>query len=129
MVLNTFKTGFFSHNSDIVILCCRVMQKFGKALLEGGLAKPSYDWFANIQQDGGITSMLYVLKWHQELIEFVVNTMIVFSKGKMTYVFRDLMKSLYSSPLEYASIVNDFIHIIHKNKEGSAELLEHGLLD
>jgi hypothetical protein len=55
--------------------------------------------------------------------------MIVFSKGKMTYVFRDLMKSLYSSPLEYASIVNDFIHIIHKNKEGSAELLEHGLLD
>lgn len=87
MVLNTFKTGFFSHNSDVVVLACRVMMKFGKALLDGNLVKPTYDWFANIQQDGGITSMLYVLKRHNELMEFVVNTMAVFSKGRMTYVF------------------------------------------
>lgn len=49
MVLNTFKTGFFSHNSDVVVLACRCMQKFGKILLEGNLAKATYDWFANIQ--------------------------------------------------------------------------------
>lgn len=73
--------------------------------------------------------MLYVLKWHNELIDFVVNTMAVFAKGRMTYVFRDLLKSLYPSPLEYATIVNDFIHIIQKNKDASTELLEHGLLD
>ncbi len=48
MVLNTFKTGFFSHNSDVVLLCCRVMNKFGKALVEGNLQKPAYDWFSNI---------------------------------------------------------------------------------
>lgn len=59
--------------------------------------------------------MLYVLKRHNDLIEFVVNTMVVFSKGKMTYVFWDILKSLYPSPLEYATIVNDFIHILHKN--------------
>jgi len=73
--------------------------------------------------------MLYVLKRHAELVEYVVNTMVVFSKGKMTYIFRDLIKSLYPSPLEYATIVNDFIHILFKNKEANAELLEHGLLD
>lgn len=129
MVLNTFKTGFFSHNSDVVVLACRCMQKFGKILLEGNLAKATYDWFANIQQDGGITSMLYVLKRHNELMEFVVNTMAVFAKGRMTYVFRDLLKSLYPSPLEYTTIVNDFIHLIYKNKDANAELLEHGLLD
>ncbi len=50
--------------------------------------------------------------------------MVVFSKGKMTYIFRDLIKSLYPSPLEYATIVNDFIHILFKNKEANAELLE-----
>ena len=49
MVLNTFKTGFFSHNSDVVVLACRCMQTFGKILLEGHLAKATYDWFANIQ--------------------------------------------------------------------------------
>jgi len=38
MILNTFKTGFFSHNSDVVQLCLRVMQKFGKALLDGNQA-------------------------------------------------------------------------------------------
>lgn len=103
--------------------------KFGKALLDGNLVKPTYDWFANIQQDGGITSMLYVLKRHNELMEFVVNTMAVFSKGRMTYVFWDLLKSLYPSPLEYTSIVNDFIHLIYKNKDANQELLEHGLLD
>jgi hypothetical protein len=47
----------------------------------------------------------------------------------MTYVFRDLLKSLYPSPIEYTTIVNDFIHIFTKNKEAQAELLEHGLLD
>jgi type I restriction-modification system DNA methylase subunit len=73
--------------------------------------------------------MLYVLKRHSELIEFVVNTMVIFSKGKMTYIFRDLIKSLYPSPLEYATIVNDVIHILYKNKEANQELLEHGLLD
>lgn len=73
--------------------------------------------------------MLYVLKRHTELIEFVVNTMVVYSKGRMTYVFRDLLKSLYPSPLEYTTLVNDFIHIIKKNTEADKELLEHGLLD
>ncbi len=63
--------------------------------------------------------MLYVLKRHSELIEYVVNTMVTFSKGKMTYIFRDLIKSLYPSPLEYATIVNDFIHILCKHKEGN----------
>jgi len=55
--------------------------------------------------------------------------MVVFSKGKMTYIFWDLIKSLYPSPLEYVTIVNDFIHILYKNKEANQELLEHGLLD
>jgi hypothetical protein len=63
--------------------------------------------------------MLYVLKRHNELIDFVVNTMTTFSKGKMTYVFRDLLKSLYPSPLEYTAIVNDFIHIINKNRDAN----------
>ena len=48
MVLNTFKTGFFSHNPDVVLLCCRVMTKLGKAMIEGNLAKPTYDWFSNL---------------------------------------------------------------------------------
>lgn len=73
--------------------------------------------------------MLYVLKRHNELMEYVVNMMAVFSKGRMTYVFRDILKSLYPSPLEYVTIVNDFIHMIYKNKDANNELLEHGLLD
>ena len=97
MVLNTFKTGFFSHNQEVVVLCCRVMQKFGKCLIDGNLGKASYDWFGNVQQDGGITSMLYVLKKHNTLMNYVVNTMAVYSKNRMTYVFRDLLKSLYTS--------------------------------
>jgi hypothetical protein len=39
MVLNTFKTGFFSHSTDVAMLCCRVMIKFGKSCLEGNIAK------------------------------------------------------------------------------------------
>jgi len=129
MVLNTFKTGFFSHSSEVVQLCLRVMQKFGKSLIDGNQSKPTYDWFANIQSDGGITSALYVLKKHQELVDFVVNVMCVFSKGRLTYVFRDLLKSLYPAPLEYTSIINDFIYIIVKNEPAVQEILEHGLID
>ena len=73
--------------------------------------------------------MLYVLKRHNELIDHVVDTMVIFAKEKMVYIFRDLIKSLYPSPLEYATIVNDFIHILYKNWEANKELLEYGLLD
>jgi len=129
MVLNTFKTGFFSHNPDVVLLCCRVMTKLGKAMVDGNLAKPTYDWFSNLQQDGGITAALYVLKKHPNLIEFVVNTICSFGKGRLTYVLRDLMKALYPSPLEYASIINDFIYIVNLNDAAKNEILEHGLID
>ena len=48
MILNTFKTGFFSHNAEVANWCAKALIKFGKTLLEGNLAKPAYDWFSNI---------------------------------------------------------------------------------
>ena len=127
MVLNTFKTGFFSHNSEIAALCCRVMQKLGKRLVDGNMAKTTYDWF--VSADGGITAMLYVLKRHTDLMKFVVNTMVVFGKGKLTYVFRDVLRQLYPTPLEYSTIINDFVGIIATNEEAKTEISEHGLID
>jgi len=59
----------------------------------------------------------------------VVNTISAFGKTRLTYVFRDLLKALYPSPLEYASIVNDFVYIIDQNDEAKNEILEHGLID
>ncbi len=129
MVLNTFKTGFFSHNPEVVVLCCRVMQKLGKTLMDGNLIKQAYDWFGNVQQDGGITSILYVLKKHDTLLQYVVNTMAVYAKGRMSYVFRDLLKSLYTSQLEYATVINDFVQVLVKNEEAITEVQEQGLID
>lgn len=129
MVLNTFKTGFFSHSSEVALMACRVMVKFGKVCLDGNIAKGTQDWFTNLQQDGGITAVLYVLKRHPQLIEMVVQVILTFSKGKLTYVLRDLLKNLYPSPLEYATMVNDFVFIIDRHEEAKNELLEHGLID
>jgi len=69
------------------------------------------------------------MRKHSELVDYVVNTMCTFSKGRLTYVFRDLLKSLYPAPLEYTSIINDFIYIIVKNEVAVQEILEHGLID
>ena len=39
MILNTFKTGYFSHSPEVAIWCSKAMVKFGKCLIEGNLAK------------------------------------------------------------------------------------------
>ena len=48
MVLNTFKTGLFSHNQVVVMWCSRALEKFGGKLHEGTLGKKAYEWFVNI---------------------------------------------------------------------------------
>ncbi len=59
----------------------------------------------------------------------MVNCITTYAKSKLTYVLRDLMKNLYPSPLEYATIINDFVYILCKNDEAKTEVLEHGLVD
>ncbi len=55
--------------------------------------------------------------------------MAVYAKGRMSYVFRDLLKSLYTSQLEYATVINDFVQVLVKNEEAITEVQEQGLID
>jgi hypothetical protein len=59
----------------------------------------------------------------------VGDTMCTYAKGRRTFVFRELLKSLYPSPLEYTTIINDFIYVIAKNEDAIEEMVEHGLID
>ena len=84
---------------------------------EGILEKKAYEWFVNIQTDGGITSMLYVLKKNPELLSYVVSMICTFAKGRLTLVLRGVLKGLYPSPLEYVTIINDFLHVLYRLEE------------
>lgn len=70
-----------------------------------------------------------MLKRHADLVEPVVNSLIQFAKGSLIDILKDLMMSLYPSPLEYVAIVNDFTHVLAENKEYRDELLSAGLID
>lgn len=63
------------------------------------------------------------------MVEPVVNSMIQFAKGSLIDILKDLMRSLYPSPLEYVSIVNEFTHVLAENKEYRDEMLTSGLID
>lgn len=55
--------------------------------------------------------------------------MIQFAKGSLIDILKELMRSLYPSPLEYVAIVNDFTHVLVENKEYRDEMLASGLID
>lgn len=63
------------------------------------------------------------------MIESVVNCMIQLSKGSLIDILKDLMRTLYPSPLEYIAVVNDFTHVLNDNKEYREEMLSSGLID
>ena len=76
-----------------------------------------------------MTSMLYVLKKHNNQLGNVVNCICTFSKGRISHVLNSLIKNLFPSPLEYVVMINDFLHIIIKSKEFKQEIVDHGVVD
>ena len=129
MSLNAIKTGCFSHNYDVAQWCIRFITKLTYEFEDSICADALYEWFINSTQEGGIRAILYILKRHSDLIENVVNTFIQFAKGSLVDILKELLRSLYPSPVEYVAIVNDFTHVLAENKDYKDELLTSGLID
>jgi hypothetical protein len=129
MAMNVVKTGCFSHNYDVSQWCLRFITKLIYEFEDTPCTDALYEWFINTTQEGGIKAILYTLKRHSDLIENVVNCFIQFAKGSLIDILKELMRSLYPSPLEYIAIVNDFTHVLSENKEYREEMLSSGLID
>ena len=87
-----------------------------------------YQWFITTQE-GGISAILYVLKKFEDLIKNVVTTLVAFSKRNLLSILKETIRSLYPSPREYISAVNNFIHVLAEDEKSRSELLDSGLVD
>ena len=128
MILNALKTGLFSHNAEVIVCSLDLLTKISDVTFEMPIFPAIYQWFITTQE-GGISAILYVLKKFEDLIKNVVTTLVAFSKGNLPSILKETIRSLYPSPREYISAVNNFIHVLAEDEKSRSELLDSGLVD
>ena len=128
MILNALKTGLFSHNAEVIASCLELLTKISEVTFEMPIYPAVYQWFIT-SQEGGISTVLYVLKKFEDMTKDVVNTIVVFAKDNLPSILKETIKSLYPSPREYTAAINNFIHVLAEDDKTKNELLDTGLID
>ena len=103
--LKIISCGLFSPHYDIVVWCLRVLSKLGSELDIRKLLNSAYEWF--VDQDGGLSSVIYALNKHSDIIENVVSVMFQFGKYNMLELFNLHLKNLTMDLAQYMDLVTD----------------------
>ena len=69
------------------------------------LLNSAYEWF--VDQDGGLSSVIYALNKHSDIIENVVSVMFQFGKYNMLELFNLHLKNLTMDLAQYMDLVTD----------------------
>lgn len=88
-----------------MVWCLRVLSKLGSELDIRKLLSNAYEWF--IDQDGGLSSVIYAINRHADIIENVVSVMFQFGKYNMLELFNLHLKNLTVDQAQYMSLVTD----------------------
>jgi hypothetical protein len=103
--LKIISCGLYSPNYDVVVWCLRVLSKIGSEFDIRKLLGNAYEWF--IDQDGGLSSVIYATTKHSDIIENLVSVMTQFGKYNMLELFNLHLKNLTSDNAQYMDLITD----------------------
>jgi hypothetical protein len=125
--LKIITSGLFSPNYDIVVWCLRVLSKLGSELDMRKLLAAAYEWF--IDQDGGLSAIIYATTKHADIVENVVSVMIQFGKYNMLELFNLHLKNLTPDQAQYMDLITDIYCAVSETFIAKEALVSSGVLD
>lgn len=87
----------------------------------------AYEWF--IDQDGGLSAVIYAINRHHDIIENVVSVMTQFGKYNMLELFNLHLRNLMSDQAQYMDIVTDIYSTVADTFIAKEALISSGVLD
>lgn len=127
LALKIVSCGLFSPNYEIVVWCLRVLSKLGSELDIRKLLNSAYDWF--IEQDGGLSAIVYAINKHSDIIENVVSVMTQFGKYNMLELFNLHLKNMTPDQAQYMDLVTDIYSTVADTFIAKEALVSSGVLD
>lgn len=127
LTLKIVSCGLFSPNYDIVVWCLRVLSKLGSELDIRKLLGKAYEWF--IDQDGGLSAIIYATTKHCDIIENVVSVMTQFGKYNMLELFNLHLKNLTPDQAQYMDFITDIYSTVADTFIAKEALVSSGVLD
>jgi hypothetical protein len=82
-----------------------VLSKLGSELDIRKLLGGAYEWF--IDQDGGLSAIIYATTKHSDIIENVVSVMTQFGKYNMLELFNLHLKNLTPDQAQYMDLITE----------------------
>jgi hypothetical protein len=83
MVMNTLKSGLYSHNSDVTTWCCKLLAKLGLEFRDVEQDDEAWSWYITDEKEGGLGVCLHSLKRHYENLEAVISVVMTFGRGRL----------------------------------------------
>lgn len=127
LALKIVSCGLFSPNYDIVVWCLRVLSKLGSELDIRKLLGAAYEWF--IDQDGGLSAIIYATTKHADIIENIVSVMTQFGKYNMLELFNLHLKNLTPDQAQYMDLITDIYSTVADTFIAKEALVNSGVLD
>jgi hypothetical protein len=103
------------------------LSKLGSELDIRKLLGSAYEWF--IDQDGGLSAIIYATTKHSDIIENVVSVMTQFGKYNMLELFNLHLKNLTPDQSQYMDLVTDIYSTVADTFIAKEALVSSGVLD
>jgi hypothetical protein len=127
LAMKIVSAGLFSPNYEIVVWCLRVLSKLGSELDIRKLLGNAYEWF--IEQDGGLSAIIYATNKHSDIIENVVSVMTQFGKYNMLELFNLHLRNLTPDSAQYMDLVTDIYSTVAETFIAKEALVGSGVID
>ena len=126
MVLNAFKGGLYSKDSEVTTWTMKIFSKLMIDLYVDGTLKQAWEWYISV--DGGLDGTVYALQRHTGLEEICLDLMINIGRGNLYELFTNYYKNLIKDPVQYLRTILSFVKplasLIGEWQESDKEELE-----
>ena len=117
----------YEFNRPLSLTELRVLSKLGSELDIRKLLSKAYEWF--IDQDGGLSAVIYAINKHSDIIENVVSVMTQFGKYNMLELFNLHLRNLMSDQAQYMDLITDIYSTVADTFIAKEALISSGVLD
>lgn len=103
-ILEIFKPGVVSRDTEVARYACRLFSNFSYCLLDKGALSMAYDWA--VSPRSLMTILVMGLKRHISLVEEVVTVMLDFASNRIAPFFERDLPELLQNDIEYFKFLN-----------------------
>ena len=129
-ILNTFKLGFFSLNSDVVNFTCRLMGRLAQMLQQKRMSGSAWEWFIGSTPPSGLMSALFALRSNYHLGASLTSVLCTFGSFNYMELFTHYMKKeVGGDPEAYMECALALCSPISEFKLYREELILSGVLN